>query len=306
MKCTIYNLADCIVAKTQEFILEIINTPIRPLVSAVKQLLTQAPNAEVFGTLWALIVYILSIFYGIFIIFAGLNFIISSTNPQKREMSKEWLKNVILLMICVQASYYIYNSIAQISSGLAQGIFNLIDQNFFLLTIDNPYNFGLQIFLGIVYILVLLLTIIVLAIIYFLSSTGILFFPFGLFFYFIPPLRSIGKSIITFIIGTLFLPFFFGLILVATSKLVMLPNFSNIKILLVISAFILADALLCIVVFLSIMRGITGLLNPVTMPLTTIKNNLINPKQQFAPQRNEREYWGKFRRDYAGYERGFR
>lgn len=298
MECTIYNLAECIVIKIQELVLEIINTPIRPLVSAVKQLLTQTPNIEVFGTLWSLIVYILSMFYGVFILFAGLNFIISSASPERRIIAKEWLQNIIILMICVQASYYIYTTIAQISSGLAQGILKLIDNNFFLLTIDNYYNFGLQIILGGIYILVLLLTIVVLAIIYFLTSTGIVFFPFGLFFYFIPPLSSIGRSIITFILSVLFLPFFFGLVLVAASKLVTLPNFVNIKILLVISAFILADLLLIVVVFLSILRGVSGLMGSNT-PLTIMKNHLMMPQQKnYERTFNEREYWGRFRKEY--------
>lgn len=271
------------------------------LVGVVQQLLVQPPNIEVFASLWSLVVFILSAFYGLFILFAGFNFIISSASPEKRMIAQEWLQNVIMLIICVQASYLFYTLIAQIASNLSQGIVRTIDQNFFIFTLDNLPNFGLQIILGIVYIMVLIVTIIVLAINYFLSSIGIIFFPFGLFFYFIPPLKDIGKFIISTTFFVLFLPFFAGLILLSTSKLVILPAFTNIKILLVITSFFLADLTLAVVILLAIMRSILGIIqSDIAKPFSAIKTKLFAPNfQKQETKFNEREYLGQPHKKYG-------
>jgi len=132
----------------------------------------------------------------LFILFAGFNFIISGYNAEKRERAKEWLQNTILMILFVQTSFLVYTVIAELAAGLTSGIVGMIDQSFFLFTLDSLVNVFLQIVLGIFYIIILFITMIAFSINYLLASIGVLFFPFGLFFYFIPPLRDIGRFII--------------------------------------------------------------------------------------------------------------
>ena len=73
-KCGLANLATCIPQKFFEFLHGLINAPLQPFLSLTKNLLSEPVNIQVFISLWAIIVYILSIFYGLFLILAGFNF----------------------------------------------------------------------------------------------------------------------------------------------------------------------------------------------------------------------------------------
>src|SRR3989338_8876747 len=151
-KCGLSNLATCIPQKFFEFVLGIINAPLQPFLTLTKNLLSEPVNIEVFISLWVIIIYILSVFYGLFLIFAGFNFMISGYSAEKREAAKMWLRNIIFMMVFVQASYYLYSILIELSSSMTAGILDMIDQQFFLLTVDNLTNFGLQIILAIPYL----------------------------------------------------------------------------------------------------------------------------------------------------------
>src|SRR3989338_5387672 len=100
MACKLTNLSDCITDALSDFFLSIINAPFKPFLSTIKLLLTQPPNIAVFGSLWVVIIYLISIFYGLFILFAGFNFIISGYSAERRAQAKEWLQNIILMILC--------------------------------------------------------------------------------------------------------------------------------------------------------------------------------------------------------------
>jgi len=260
MGCGLTDLPGCLFDYFFDWILDIINAPFIFLLDGIKYFLTQQPSISTFSSLWAVIIYIISLFYGLFIIGAGFNLILASTSPERREMAKNWLKNVILMIIAVQASYFIYSFIAQLSSGLTAGITNLIDTNFFLLTIDNVVNVSLEMVLGIAYLGILMITVVIFSLIYLLGSLGVVFFPIGIFLYFIPPLQDIGKFIINKLLFVLFLPFFSSLILLAASQLMYITGLSYIKIILAMGAFLLIDVMLVIFALLAIIRSVIGVL----------------------------------------------
>ena len=110
-KCGLTNLAVCIPQKFYEFTLNVVNAPLQPFLDLTKNLLSEPVNIENFIPLWAVIIYIISIFYGLFIIIAGFNLIVSGYSSERRERAKQWLKNVVLMVFFVQASYYIYSII---------------------------------------------------------------------------------------------------------------------------------------------------------------------------------------------------
>ena len=130
-KCGLTNLAICIPQKLYEYTLTIINAPLQHFLDLNKKLLAEPVNIEISISLWAIIIYIISIFYGLFLILAGFNFIISGYSASKRERAKAWLKNIVLMIFFVQASYYIYALLIELSASMTAGIFNLIAPEFF-------------------------------------------------------------------------------------------------------------------------------------------------------------------------------
>lgn len=191
------------------------------------------------------------------------------------------------MILFVQTSYLIYSLIAELASRLTSGVLGMIDQRFFLLTFDNAINIGLEIVLGIFYLIILFITMLVFAIIYVFSSIGIVFFPFGLFFYFIPPLRDIGRFIINNILLVLFLPFFSSLILLGVAELQ--KGLASIKIILMIAGFALIDVLLILLAVFALFKAVN------TVKRSGISQVMVYMKQTVQPrsekQVSEREYW---------------
>ena len=68
-ECGLLNLASCIPQKIYEFFIKIINAPISPLLNITKSLLTEPVKLSLFSPLWAIILYVISLFYGILMIF---------------------------------------------------------------------------------------------------------------------------------------------------------------------------------------------------------------------------------------------
>jgi len=257
-ECGLSNLATCLPEKLFEYILSIINAPFQPLLDAINALMTQPVNIHIFESLWVIIVYIISMFYGLFLLFAGFNFMISGYDAAKRENAKEWLKNTVLMILFVQASFLIYELIIEVGALLAAGVMDIIDPHFFLLTADSITNIGLELLLGMFYGIILIITVVFLALRYLLVAVGVLFFPFALFFYFIPPLQEYGKALLNILLIIIFVPFFNALVLFAASALLDLPVFDNFKIVLMISAFLLINLLSLFLIILGIFKATTS------------------------------------------------
>jgi hypothetical protein len=189
-ECGLLNLASCIPERLYSFFISILNAPIQPLLGLTKSLLTEPINLEVFVSLWAIILYVLSTFYGLLLLYAGTNFMLSGHDQVKRAKSKEWFQNIFLMIVFTQASFFLYSFVIELSSFLTAGMINLVDPDFFLLTADNIINIGLQFFLGIFYVLTLLTTVFILIIRYLTIAAGVVLFPIGIFLYFIPPVQD--------------------------------------------------------------------------------------------------------------------
>lgn len=228
--CGITNLASCIPQKIFEFFLSVLNAPLQPLLTWVHNLMTEPVNINLFASIWSIIVYILSIFYGLLLMFIGFKFLFAGYSPEQRESAKRSLANTIIMMILVQASFVLYSVALQISGGLTNAIFNIIDPNFFILTIDNLPNIALQFFLTLPYIAMLLVTLILLVLRYVLVLSGVVLFPIGIFCYFIEPLQNFGKLILNGILAVMAVPFFYSIIFLASSMLLQIPLFQNMKI----------------------------------------------------------------------------
>ena len=121
-ECGLTNLAVCIPQKLYEYTLGIFNAPLQPLLNFVNFLLTDAVNIDSLSYFWAIIVYIISIFYALFMLFAGFNFIISSHDVVRREKAKIWLRNVILMIFLVQTSFFIYALFLEINFNIKSSL----------------------------------------------------------------------------------------------------------------------------------------------------------------------------------------
>jgi len=254
-ECGLLNLATCIPQKLFDFIISVINAPIQPLLDLTKSLLTEPVNLSIFGSIWAIIMYILSMFYGLLLLYAGFNFIISGYDVIKRDKAKTWFRNIIIMIVLVQMSYFIYSTFIDINSLITSGIVNMVDSRFFLLTADNIINIGLELFLGLIYVITLLFSVLLLTLRYIFVAVGVILIPIGIFLYFIPPLNSYGKLIINFLGICIFITFFDSLILLAGSKIVEIPLFENFKILVMIACFSIVNFLMFYFVIFSALKS---------------------------------------------------
>ena len=144
---------------------------------------------------------------------------------------------------------------------MTAGVINLIEPDFFLLSVDNTVNLGLQMVLAILYLLNLLLSITLLSLRYLLVAVGVMFFPIGLFLNFIPPLKNYGKLIINILLIIIFLPFIQSLMLLAASKLVEIPIFENFKILVMSASFNMINMSMILLVIFAVVKAAFAALN---------------------------------------------
>ena len=63
MSCGITNLGTCLVEKFFSFVVNVLNMPVRPLLTMINNLMIEPVNISIFSGTWAIIIYILSLFY---------------------------------------------------------------------------------------------------------------------------------------------------------------------------------------------------------------------------------------------------
>jgi len=259
--CGLTNLATCLPQKFFEFISGIITDPIQPLLTLTQKLLTEPANINALQHLWAVIIYIISLFYGLFFLFAGFNLMISGYNSAKRERAKSWLRNIILMILFIQSSFMIYNILIEMSSLMTTGIVSMIDPKFFLMKTDNFTNLGLQLTLLLPQQGILYLTVLLLEIRYAMATIGVVLFPIAIFFYFIPPLKSYGKMILNVLLVLIFITFFDAIVLYGVSALLPSPIFAQYKSLVVTTGLLMVDLVMLIALIVAVLKAVFGVLN---------------------------------------------
>lgn len=254
-ECGLLNLATCIPEKIFDFIINIINAPIKPLLDLTKTLLTEPIRIDTIAPIWAIIIYVLSIFYGLLILYAGFNFMISGHDIIKRARAKQWFQNIFIMIVLIQTSYFLYYLCVDVSAYLTAGVVGLIDENFFLLTADNIVNLGIQFFFGILYVITILISVLLLMLRYLFILIGLVLFPIGVFLYFIPATQGYGKVIFNSLGVYLFIPFLDGIILLICSRILGIPSFENYKILIMISAFSIINFLMIYLLIFTLIKS---------------------------------------------------
>lgn len=269
-ECGLLNLASCIPERLYSFFISVLNAPIQPLLDLTKSLLTEPIALDYLVPLWAIILYVLSTFYGLLLLYAGMNFMISGHDEVKRSKSKEWFQNIFLMIVFTQASFFLYSWIIEISSLLTSGMINLVDPDFFLLTADNIINIGLQFFLGVFYALTLLTTVFILIIRYLTIAVGVVLFPIGIFLYFIPPVQDYGKLLLNYLGVVIFMGFFNSIFFLVGSHLLVMPAFANIKIMVMICCFSMANLMMLYLLFFSLIKSAFKTTSSISGPVVSI------------------------------------
>jgi len=259
VKCGLANLGNCIVEKLFEFILSLLEAPIKPILNLALDLLSEPINLSLFFSLWVIVIYVLSMFYALFLLGTGLNFMVSGYAPEKRENAKMWLRNIVIMIVLVQASFFMYQLAIDLSSIMASTTLSLIDQSFFSISTGSIANMGLSILFSFSYLITLYFTVMILTIRYTIVSLGVVLLPIAIFFYFIPPLQQYGSLILNFLGVSIFMTFFDALILIGFSKLVNIPIFANMKIVVLISAFAVISLLMLGLMLFSIAKAAFGI-----------------------------------------------
>jgi len=255
MACGLVNLGSCLPQVFFEFILGILNAPIRPFLEIILNLLSEPINISIFIRLWIIIVYMLSMFYALLLVGSGLSFMMSGYDSAKRENAKEWLRNVVIMIILVQASFFIYQLFIDLSASMTSATLSIIDEDFFLIGTDDIDDLGLAILFSFLYILTLIITALVLTLRYAIVAIGVVLLPIGIFFYFLNPLKAYGSLILNFLGIAVFVPFFDAILLIGFSELVNIGIFSNMKILVLISAFLLIDIVMIFLMTFAVIKA---------------------------------------------------
>lgn len=253
--CGLLNLGSCLTQNFFEFIINILNSPTQPLLELALNLLSEPINLSPFFTLWVIVVYLLSIFYALLLLGTGFNFIISGYDSAKRENAKSWLRNIIIMIILVQASYFIYQLAIDLSSALSSATLSLIDENFFLISADGIVDIGVSFVFTFLYLISILWTVLILIVRYAIVSIGVVLFPIAIFFYFISPLKQYGSLILNILGSCIFVTFFDAVVLIGFSKIANMGIFSNMKILVLITAFLVVNFIMISLMLFSIVKA---------------------------------------------------
>jgi hypothetical protein len=240
-ECGITNLSSCLPEAMYDYFLEIINAPLQPLLLSIKSLLTADVETDIFYEPWLAVTYVLSFFYVFLFLYAGFTFLTSGGNPIRRAHAKESLQNTVLMIILIAASYYLYDILLTINSSISNGILDMINEEFFLLTFDNFVNIALEGIFVTLYLFALLFALLFLVLRYIVVSFGVIFFPIGIFFYFIPPLRSYGRFILNVLAIFIFISIIDLLLILVCSLIVENAIFESITIVVMIACFFMVN-----------------------------------------------------------------
>ena len=123
-------------------------------------------------------------------------------------------------------------------------------------TISSFGDVGLQIVFGICYIGILVVTILLLLLRYILLTIGVVLFPLGIYFRYIPLFESFGKFILDILIYNIVFSFIFGIIILAVSKMTEVSPFNNFKMFCIMGALTTIDVFIIIITIMTIIKSV--------------------------------------------------
>jgi hypothetical protein len=254
VECGLLSLGSCLPQKFFEYLIDIFNAPITPFLNLILRLLSEPINISLFKGVWVIIVYVLSMLYGLLLLGSGIQFIISGHDVRKRDDAKQNLQNIAIMIVLVQASFFIYKLTIELASIMTSATLSLINTDFFLITTNSISDVGLAAVLALVYVIVLIGTAMMLTIRYAFVSIGVALFPLAIFCYFLSPLKQYGSLILNFLGVAIFVTFIDAILLIGFSELVKLPIFGSLNVLVLVSAFLTINLVMAFLLCFSIIK----------------------------------------------------
>ncbi len=253
--CALLNLGTCLPQKFFEYLLSILNAPINRFMALNLNLLSERISITVFSDFWVIIVYMLSMFYALLLLATGFSFMMSGHDVVKRENSKQWLRNIVIMIILIQSSFFIYQLAIDLSANMTSATLSLLDRNFFNISLDGITDVALQLPFSLLYITTLITSSLILTIRYAIVAIGVVLFPLAIFFYFFNPLKQYGVLVLNFLGISIFVTFLDSILLIGFSKLAEVDVFSGMKILILICSFMIINIFMLSLMFFSIVKA---------------------------------------------------
>ncbi|MCD6418250.1 hypothetical protein J7M00_05655 [bacterium] len=188
---------------------------VAPILEFIKAMVLNNINPYDFQDLWLMIVSVISCFYLLLFVFAGLKFLLGSYDAVQRKSAKEWLKNAVVIVVAVNASLLLYSLMLQLSSAVALTIWTEKLDSLFDIAQLNALNLLWVVF----YAFGALLLAITLLLRQLFLILGVIFVPIGIFLYFIIPLRAYGSVILNFFGAIVFMQVIDAALLLGVSML---------------------------------------------------------------------------------------
>lgn len=250
---SLFNLS--ILESAKDIIINLFNEPVKNIVSLIKNLLISEVNINLFKDLWIFVVNALSLFYGIMILYVGLNLIIKSYDPMKRAKAKLMLRNSILIILLVNSSFILYDALLKLSHASIQVTYDFVNSDIYNIE-TNLNNLNQNIVFFILFLFTATLTLLTLGIRYLFVSIGLVLFPIGIVLYFFDSTKSYGLFVIESLLILIFLPLIHLLIIAGTSKLLEIQIFSNYSILLLIISYFLISIATIFALFMALFKSV--------------------------------------------------
>lgn len=255
MACGLVNLGSCLPQTFFEFLINIFNAPVQPLLNLIISLLSEPVNLSIFKGAWIIIIYMLSMFYSLLLLGSGFSIMISGHNAERRESAKNWLRNIVIMIILIQSSFFIYQLAIDLSAIMTSASLSLIDTNLFSIGAQNGLDVGTSLLFGLMYLFTLAVTALILIIRYAFIAIGVVLLPLAIFAYFFPPTKYYGSLMLNFLGVAIFIGFIDGIILMGFSKLININLFSGMRILVLTSAFSTINLFMIFLLFFSIIKS---------------------------------------------------
>ena len=165
---------------------------IEPFLDASKTFILSNPDPSGLVNYWQLMVQVISAFYILLFLVAGLKFVLGAYDSHQREEAKEWFKNALFVVIVLNASYLLYTVLLDVGSAIALEFWSSDFESLFTFASIESLNLFSLYYLSFT-ISLLWFTLFAR---YALLLIGVIAFPIGVFLFFVPPLKPYGSAIL--------------------------------------------------------------------------------------------------------------
>ncbi|MEK6974345.1 MAG: hypothetical protein AABW41_03880 [Nanoarchaeota archaeon] len=220
-------LFDGIADFIKNFIFDFVNIPLNETIKNIIFFASMKIDISALKDLWLFIVMTLNSFYVLILSFHGIK-LITNNDAISRSKSKNSLRNLIIIIIFVNSSYLIYESLLGFSHSVNSIFSNYIsnDISYFEFRIDSLGNLFSYFFL----LIASYSSLLAIGTRNFILMLGIVFFPLAGILYSFQNLKPYGAAIIEFLVILMFFPSVYSIIMISASKLA--SSFGNNQVLL--------------------------------------------------------------------------